>query len=321
MDDQGIKTQKYRKFEEVEQNRDEFNGMDIAFVIDATASMQPYIEQSKKSIEEIIEDAKSQLSALNADESQLKFAVVAYRDHPPEDKTFVTKCKDFTNSENAVTFLKDLKAAGGGDAPEAVIDGLSDAVNNISWRKQAEKFIFHVADAPPHGKEFQPDNLIYSDAFPEGCPCGIDYTAVLKKIRDENINYTILSCKAVVSKMIEVFAQYVNIDEIVLPEEKNYQNGRGGYSARGGRGDFSSRGGGHVSGRGGRGGGRGGMPFKDSSILKGKSNGSDKDREGSRSRSRSWDEIYVEKEKSKKDFSGCLSGKINANLNLYKNKK
>lgn len=29
---------------------------------------------------------------------QLRFAIVAYRDHPPQDETYVTNIKDFTNN-------------------------------------------------------------------------------------------------------------------------------------------------------------------------------------------------------------------------------
>lgn len=49
-----------------------------------------------------------------------------------------------------------------GDYPEAVLDGLYDAATKISWRdakhKPSLRYIFHIADAPPHGKEFGHDS-------------------------------------------------------------------------------------------------------------------------------------------------------------------
>jgi hypothetical protein len=54
----------------------------------------------------------------------LRFGIVAYRDHPPQDLSFVTMVNDLDNKEAAIEFLNDLVAEGGGDYPEAVLDGL-----------------------------------------------------------------------------------------------------------------------------------------------------------------------------------------------------
>lgn len=53
-----------------------------------------------------------------------------------------------------IDFINTLDAAGGGDGPEAVMDGLMDAARKIKWRDTTEpslRYIFHIADAPPHG--------------------------------------------------------------------------------------------------------------------------------------------------------------------------
>jgi hypothetical protein len=50
-----------------------------------------------------------------------------------------------------------------------VLDGLYDSVYKISWRKDSTKYLFHIADAPPHGKEYNASG----DGFPAGCPCAI----------------------------------------------------------------------------------------------------------------------------------------------------
>ena len=41
-----------------------------------------------------------------------------------------------------------------GDEPEAVLDGLNVAVNNVGWRDESVKFIYHILDAPCHGKKY-----------------------------------------------------------------------------------------------------------------------------------------------------------------------
>jgi hypothetical protein len=185
-----------------------YTGMDICFVIDATASMGPYIEGAKESLRTIIEDAKQSLIELSAPENSLKFSVIAYRDHPPQDKTFVTSICNFTSPAEAEIFLSGINAQGGGDISEAVIDALNDSLTNISWRDESEKFLFLVADAPPHGKIYDSG----SDAFPEGCPCGLKETDVLPKLRDLQLDFTIIKVSSQIDKMIEIFSQYINID-------------------------------------------------------------------------------------------------------------
>jgi hypothetical protein len=42
---------------------------------------------------------------------------VTYRDHPPQDSTYVTKILDFTDEKEAIQYVKKLEAYGGGDYP------------------------------------------------------------------------------------------------------------------------------------------------------------------------------------------------------------
>ena len=87
---------------------------------------------------------------------ELRFAVVTYRDHPPQDSTYVTKVQDFTDDRAIRNYIQSLDATGGGDFAEAVHDGLLVAARDLSWRNYpmvpSLRYIFHVADAPPHGK-------------------------------------------------------------------------------------------------------------------------------------------------------------------------
>ena len=55
---------------------------------------------------------------------QLRFAIVSYRDHPPQDSSYVTKINDFTDNYETIEFLKTISAGGGGDEPEAAHDAL-----------------------------------------------------------------------------------------------------------------------------------------------------------------------------------------------------
>lgn len=57
----------------------------------------------------------------------------------------------------------------GYDYSEAVVDGFK-GVTELEWKKDALKFVFHIADAPPHGSQFSP---FEADSFPLGCPCNL----------------------------------------------------------------------------------------------------------------------------------------------------
>jgi hypothetical protein len=195
-------------FAEEIKDKANYSGMDICFVIDSTGSMGSYIEGAKESLRTIINDAKKSLSKLNAGEDSLKFAIVAYRDHPPQDNTYVTSICDFCSSTEAESFLTKITAGGGGDHPEAVMDGLHDALYKTTWREKTEKFLFLVLDAPPHGKRFTDGG----DGFPDGCPCGYSEVTILPDLRDKKIDFTIIKLNNSIKKMVDIFSQYTNID-------------------------------------------------------------------------------------------------------------
>jgi len=158
-----------------------FTDIDVAFVCDVTGSMSSYIEASKRTIQRIMKVFSGMLEDVN----KIRFAFIAYRDHPPQDSTFVTKVQDFDAEEKVLHFLKDVKAAGGGDTPEAVLDGINDAANSIKWRPDSMKFVFHVLDAPGHGKDWTTTD----DGFPKGCPCKLDITEIGRKLNDLKVRY------------------------------------------------------------------------------------------------------------------------------------
>ena len=71
--------------------RHDHQKVDLAFVIDCTQSMGSYIRQAQTHISTISE--RISRSAFN-----VHLALVEYRDHPPEDRSFVTKIHNFTSS-------------------------------------------------------------------------------------------------------------------------------------------------------------------------------------------------------------------------------
>lgn len=103
------------------------------------------------------------------------------------------------------------------------------------WRSQSTKFLFHIADAPPHGKEYAVPNLW--DEYPEGCPCGIKLGDIATVINEKKIRYKLLdivkdpkdfqikfqpmvtACNQGMKKMIEIFsAHFKKIENKQLKE-------------------------------------------------------------------------------------------------------
>ncbi|XP_070579985.1 uncharacterized protein [Ptychodera flava] len=84
--------------------------LDLAFVIDCTSSMGSYINEAKKNIQSIVEEIVAK------EMSDIHLALVEYRDHPPEDRTFVTNVMDFTPSMLEMqTKMHQMYPCGGGD--------------------------------------------------------------------------------------------------------------------------------------------------------------------------------------------------------------
>lgn len=101
--------------------------------------------------------------------------------------------KDFCKYEELKKFIDKQSANGGGDGPEAVFDGLKDSVVKCSWNynhpQETLRYIIHIADAPPHGKEYSSGS-----GFPKGCPAGITLPELGKLFFQYGIRYRLYKC-------------------------------------------------------------------------------------------------------------------------------
>jgi hypothetical protein len=115
--------------------------VDIAFVVDATGSMEDEIEFLKVELKDIIEKIKTDYPEL-----ALNLGSVFYR---CPGNSYVTKKSDFSDDINTtIDFIGQQAGGEGGD--EAVEQALDVAVNNLSWSDSARaRIIFLVLDEPP----------------------------------------------------------------------------------------------------------------------------------------------------------------------------
>lgn len=165
--------------------------LDLVFVMDATGSMGSYIREATRNIEAIC-DTIIQSDKLHG-EGALRIALIAYRDHPPQDHSFVTRTFDFTPSVPQIKdHLHTLYASGGGDGPEAVTAALAETVK-LPWRPEATKLAVLITDAPPHGIGE------IGDGFPRGSPDGNDPLVLARTMAAMGISLLMVACEPALS--------------------------------------------------------------------------------------------------------------------------
>lgn len=165
--------------------------LDLVFIMDATGSMGSYIASATKNIETICDNIirSEQLSSPGA----LRLGLLAYRDHPPQDHTYIVKNFGFTPEVSEMKAnLKTLYASGGGDGPEAVTAALHSLLQ-MEWRQRATRMAVLIADAPPHGIGE------YGDGFPSGSPDGNDPLKIARVMAAGGIPLYVVACEPALS--------------------------------------------------------------------------------------------------------------------------
>ena len=139
----------YTTHEDVVINTLEIIDFRICFVIDGTGSMRDDIVDARRAVGQLISEYQRKGHFC-------EFAIVIYRDHCDGEDILVKFPIEynFTNDHLSVQkFLEEITVFGGGDGPEAVLDGLATAINNFTLvdNPNIKSKIIHIFDAPPHG--------------------------------------------------------------------------------------------------------------------------------------------------------------------------
>ncbi|KAF8869464.1 hypothetical protein CPB84DRAFT_1804265 [Gymnopilus junonius] len=142
--------------------------LDVLFVQDVTGSQGPYIQKAKDNINAI---CQTLISSGQIAPNALRFGLVIFRDHPPQDDT-----------------------TGGGDGPEAQCDAFADILT-AGWNDDAEKVALLVTDSPPHGIKED------GDGFPNGCPLQHpnDPVKIGNQLARKGIVLNVLACEPTLS--------------------------------------------------------------------------------------------------------------------------
>ena len=161
---------------------DRIGQLDLVFVVDNTGSMGPYIQTVKTKILEIIRTIKKEELC-----HRLRVGLVSYRDHPPEETTYVTQKYELTSDTAKIeSYVMQMEASGGGDGPEAVSTALQ-VMNRMEFLNESAKVAVMIGDAPPHGVE-------EGDRWPKGTPDGAKWTEESTKAFEKGVVIHTVGC-------------------------------------------------------------------------------------------------------------------------------
>ena len=139
---------------------------EICFVIDGTGSMGKDIKNVRSSIQRLVELYKKT-------NKLVEFRTVIYRDHCDIDiiETYPNDNIFIETAHEIISFLANIQPHGGGDDPEASLDGLAEGLNsNWDRARETRRLIIHVYDAPPHGS-FPKYKVHNNNSNPDHCCC------------------------------------------------------------------------------------------------------------------------------------------------------
>ena len=204
---------------------DDKKALDLVFCIDTTGSMGSDINQVKVSAVSIVNLAKSEFS-------DLRVALVGYKDFPDEDSAYLYyDYQDFTtNLSDAVTAINTLTVGGGGDTPEAVYSALMHTFDGTSlggWRPSpVARAVITMGDAPPHDPEPHTGYTL-ADIVNKSAAGGAETTLFLPSKRGASKNAATVETN-VLSGPISVYPVWVGGDYSAGAAWTNIAGGTGG---------------------------------------------------------------------------------------------
>ena len=172
----------------------------LAFLLDTTASMQSWIDTCKEEIHKVITDTRTK----HGEDIDFEVALVAYNDFDEIGTQHDPIVVPFTKDVEIVrSTLATLTANGGDDCAEDVAGGM-EAILKLQWNADAVWHLVHLTDAPPHGREYHEPWV--SDNFPNGDPRGRDLNQMLSSL---DVHYTFFRITENTDVFIKILDEYM----------------------------------------------------------------------------------------------------------------
>lgn len=166
----------------------------VCFVMDCTASMDPWIQQAKTRIVELSREVQRQHPIAN-----ILTSFVGYRDYGDVEPIIILP---FQTPQATMEQIQGVQAQGGSDIAEDVATAMERTLHQ-DWLDSDVKIVFHIADAPAHGTMFHAPHV--SDRFPSGDPNGLDPRDFVERMSFLNIHFTFVRIHKSTDTMIEEF--------------------------------------------------------------------------------------------------------------------
>lgn len=125
--------------------------IEIVYVMDMSASMQPYIDATRK----LIADTSEQIGKEPGLSERVRFGLWGFRDSESIEgiefntKNFTPELQDATAFLQVLSGVKEAKVGSQG-IPEDMFSGVDDAMRKTAWGDNTMRFIVLVGDAPGH---------------------------------------------------------------------------------------------------------------------------------------------------------------------------
>jgi hypothetical protein len=175
----------------------------ICFILDCTASMQPWIDAAKERIVDTIQTIRTSHPTC-----QIQVGFVGYRDF--HDSTHIIRIPFTTDVQMLQDSIMDVVAEGGDDTCEDVA-GAYRFVNTFQWYGDV-RCVFHIADAPNHGLDYHEETV--DDNYPDGHPY-IDLNTEVVEFADKDIDLSVFRIKRDTDMMYRIMK---NIYQTIRPE-------------------------------------------------------------------------------------------------------
>ena len=164
--------------------------------MDITGSMEPYLEQAKENIINIINKILIECPGID-----INLGFIGYRD------ILQTNNKDYVNIEFTKQYqklqnsIKNVQASGGeGDGPEDVAWAIEMALNK-NWKNNA-RFLIFIADAPCHGPKYHNSP---TDKYPNGGPNRRNIEELIKELTENDISLFCMKITTFTDIMYNIF--------------------------------------------------------------------------------------------------------------------
>ena len=129
---------------ELDPGREAADALDLMFVVDTTGSMGDELRYLQAELEDVVRRVEGDRGSLH-----VRLSVNFYRDCGDE---YVVRSFPFTRDvEQAVSWINQQEADGGGNYPEAIDRALANGIWQHDWSENARaRLLFLVLDARPH---------------------------------------------------------------------------------------------------------------------------------------------------------------------------